>query len=84
MVPSGIDAVAGVTVMEVRVGPEAMTVRIVWGEVIEPDVAEMLAVPGATPLASPLVPAALLIGATFAVSELHVTKLVRFWLLPSA
>ena len=84
VVPGGIEAPAGVTVIDVSVGPDAITVSIAEGDVIEPDDAVMLAVPGAIPLANPLLPEMLLIVATDGVLELHVTKLVMFWLVPSA
>ena len=48
--------------------------------VIVPEVAEMFEFPTATLVARPAVE----IVATADVSELHVTELVRFWVLPSA
>ncbi len=46
-------------------------------------VAVMLVVPAATGVAFPLEPAALLMVATTAADELHVTDEVRFWVVPS-
>lgn len=46
--------------------------------------AEMVDAPGATPVAKPLVPAALLTVATEAVEDVHVTADVKSWELPSA
>jgi hypothetical protein len=58
--------------------PVLPTVKLV-DPVIEPDVAVIVALPVATPVASPV----LLIVATVVVVELHVTELVKFWVLPS-
>ncbi len=49
-VPATMDAVAGETAMLVTVGP--VTVRVADAEVL-PEVAKMLALPAATPVASP-------------------------------
>ena len=64
--------------IEVNVGPDAITVSNVALEVMEPDVAEIFAVPGAIPLASPWLPGILLMVATLCASDAHVTKLVMF------
>jgi hypothetical protein len=45
----------------------------------EPDVADIFAFPTATPLANPVVETT----ATAGLSELHVTEVVRFCVLPS-
>ena len=44
----------------------------------------MVAVPGAIPVAKPLVPATSLTVATEIGDEVHDTEFVRFWVLPSA
>ena len=51
--------------------------------VIAPDVALMLVVPVATPVARPWLPLVLLIVAMPVSDEAHVTDVVRFWVLPS-
>ncbi len=48
-----------------------------------PDTAVMVVVPGATAVASPFEPAALLTDATPAVDEFQVTAAVRFCVVPS-
>jgi hypothetical protein len=55
----------------------AVTVNVVFPETI-PDVAVIVEVPAATPVASPLEPAALLICATPERDELQVTAAVMF------
>jgi hypothetical protein len=82
VVPSGIVGIAGVTAIETNAA--ALTVSTV-DPLIVPDVAVavIFAVPVPTLLATPCVPAALLIVATVGVSELHVTVLVMFCVLPS-
>jgi hypothetical protein len=71
-------AVAGAIVIELSVGGVPPTVKVAV-PLIEPEVAVMVTVPAATPLAIPLP----LIVAKAVFDELHVTLLVRFWLLPS-
>ena len=74
--PLIIEGLAGVTAMETSTG--AVTVRLVE-PVIEPDTAEIVVLPVATPVASPaplIVPTAVLV-------ELQVTELVRFCVLLS-
>ena len=51
--------------------------------VTEPEVALMLVVPVATPVARPWLPLVLLIVATPVIDDAHVTDVVRFWVLPS-
>jgi hypothetical protein len=55
----------------------AVTVREVVPETL-PDVAVIVVVPEATPVASPLEPVALLTVATLVLDELQVTVVVRF------
>ena len=62
----------GVTAMEDRVG--AVTVKVSPGETTEPEVAVMLVVPAATPVAKPLE----LTVATEVAEDAHVTLDVRF------
>jgi hypothetical protein len=66
--------------MESRVA--ALTVRVA-DPLTEPDVAVIVDVPAPTLVASPWLPAALLIVATFGVPEVQVTEVVMFWVLPS-
>ncbi len=67
---------AGVTAIETRAA--GATVRVVE-PLTEPDVAVIVVLPCATLVASP----ELLMVATAAVDELHVTVFVRFCVLPS-
>jgi hypothetical protein len=62
--------------MEVRVAE--VTVRVVFPEIL-PEAAEMVAVPDATDVATPL----LLTVATGVLEELQVTWVVMSWLVPS-
>ena len=71
VVPALIDGLAGVTAIDTKVG--AFTVRVVE-PLIEPEVAAIVALPCATPVANP--PS--LIVATLVDEELHVTVSVRF------
>jgi len=66
----------GVTAMETRVAD--VTVKVAGGLVTDPNVAVMDVVPEARPPASPCVPGALLIVATVAIDEAHVTLVVMF------
>ena len=50
----------------------------------DPEVAVMVAVPAATTVASPWLPAVLLMVATAGFEELHVAVVVMFWGLPPA
>ncbi len=75
MAPVKIVGLAGVTVMDVRVG--ACTVRVVL-PVIPPKVAEIVLVPVATAVASP---AAVMV-ATAVFEEAHATCPVMFCVLP--
>jgi hypothetical protein len=73
---------------KVRAGGEkltiaAVTVRVVEAD-IEPEYAEMVAVPAPAVLANPIVLAVLLITAIPAVDEVHVTVEVMSWVLLSA
>ncbi len=65
--PTGMVAVAGLTVMDVRA---AVTVRTSTGLTVAPSVAVMFEVPTATPVASP--PGEVMV-ATPRVAESHVT-----------
>jgi hypothetical protein len=80
VVPSGTAAPPGVIAIETKAAPA--TVIVVEAE-MEFDVAEIVAVPCPELVASPLLPAALLIIATVASEELHVTVVVRSCVLPS-
>jgi hypothetical protein len=80
VVPSAIDAAAGVTAIDTN--DAAVTVTVV-DPLIEPVVAVIVAVPSPTLLASPCVGAVLLIVAAAGVSELHCTVSVMFCVLPS-
>jgi len=64
------------------IGALAVTLRSVE-PVVEPEVAVMVVEPAAIPVASPLLPAVLLIVATPVADELQVTDVVRFCVLPS-
>lgn len=64
----------GVTAMDTSVG--CVTVRVVE-PVMLPNVAEIVVVPADAAVASPIEPDALLIVATVAADELHVTDAVR-------
>jgi hypothetical protein len=75
--PAGVEGFAGVTVIEAR--PTSKVVD----PAIEPDVAVIMVVPAAAPLAKPWLPTELLIVAAAALDELHVTEVVRFCVLPS-
>ena len=73
--PAATDGEAGVTEMEFRVG--AVTVNFVVPLML-PDLAVMVEVPAAMPVASP----AVLTAATEVEDELHVALLVRFCVVP--
>ena len=79
--PKLIDGLAGATVMDCNVA--FVTVRVavpLWPT----KAAEMVVLPGATPVARPLVADALLTVATEDEDEVHVTADVRLRLCPSA
>ena len=82
-VPSGMDAAAGVTLMEVRVA--LVMVRTALEETV-PEVPEAVAVmvelPGVTPIASPGAPFTLMLTAE-GFDDVQVTKAVTFCMLPS-
>ena len=78
MPPVPILALAGDIEIDVSVGGVPPTVSVAV-PLIEPEVAVMVTAPAATPLATPLP----LIVAKATFELLHVTLLVRFWLLPS-
>jgi hypothetical protein len=71
-----MEGFAGVTAMETRVA--VVTVRVV-DPLTVPKVAATVVVPTPAPVARPL----LEIVVTACNEELHVTALVRFWVLPS-
>jgi hypothetical protein len=73
-VPSAILGLVGVSVMETSVA--GVTVSVEIPEIL-PDVAVIVVEPVATELANPLEPAALLMAATAAVEEFHITVVVR-------
>src|SRR5580765_4337287 len=76
-----IEGFGGVTANDCNVGG-GVTVSTVE-PVIVPEVALIVVVPAATPVARPWVPLVLLIVATPVSDEAHVTDVVRFWVLPS-
>jgi hypothetical protein len=78
--PAVIEGFAGPTVIDTNVA--AVTVSVVE-PFTEPDVAVMSDPPVPTLVASPCVPAELLMVATPVCEELQVTEVVRSWLLPS-
>ena len=73
--PAATEGAVGVTAIEVST--TAVTVSVAE-PLIFPDLAVMVAVPAATPVATPL----LFTVATDVRDELHVTLLVRFWVVP--
>jgi hypothetical protein len=80
VVPRAMFGLVGVTLMERR--NAGVTVRVVEPE-MPPEVAVIVAVPAATVVALPLVPAVLLMVATDAADELQVTDAVRSWVVLS-
>jgi len=78
-VPSGIDAFAGVTVIETKIA--LVTVRVALEERL-PEDAEIVEVPGASPFASPSAPFTLML-ATDGFDETQLTDDVMFCVLPS-
>lgn len=69
-VPSAMDGADGVTAIDASMAD--VTVRVV-DPAIGPEAAEIVVVPGATLVANPRVPAALLIVATAAALDVHCT-----------
>lgn len=80
VVPSGIEADGGLTVIETRAGTPTESCAV---PTICPSVAEILAVPCPALVASPAVPGLLLTTATAVEDEFHVTVPVRSCVLPS-
>ena len=80
VVPAAIDGLAGVNTIDCKVA--AVTVRVVEPCTV-PEVAVICDDPAATAVASPCVPAVLLIVAKFVFAELHVTDVVRSCVLLS-
>ena len=78
--PFGTEGDVGVT--EIDTSAAVVTVSVLLPETV-PTAAVITVLPMPTELASPLVPAALLIVATPVVNELHVTWVVRFWVVLS-
>lgn len=78
--PSVIDGAPGETVMDTSTG--AMTVKVVLPDV-PPKVAVIVVLPAPTEVASPCVPAALLIVATAVAEDDHVERPVRSSVEPS-
>jgi len=78
-VPSGSDALAGETAMEFKVALVMVSVAL---EETAPEVAVMVATPGAIPIASPRAPFTLMVAAE-ALAEAHCTDVVKFCMLPS-
>jgi hypothetical protein len=79
-VPTSIVGADGDTVIELR--DALLTVNEALPET-PPDVAVIVAFPAATAVATPFVPAVLLMVATAVADELQFTELVRFCVLPS-
>ena len=75
MKPAATDAVVGVRAIEVNVG--CVTVSAAE-PLMMPDLAVMVAVPGATPVASPVL---LFTVATEVFEEVQVAVVVRFWVV---
>ena len=80
VVPAAITGVTGFTAIELRVA--LLTVRVVTPATV-PSTAVMVTVPGATPRASPRVPAPLEIVAKVTFEEVQLTRLVMSWVLLS-
>ena len=80
VVPRAMKGIEGFTVIETKAA--VFTVSVVDFE-IEPEVAEMVEVPVASPVARPCPPTPLLIVTTELSDELHCTELVMFCMLPS-
>lgn len=78
-VPSGSDALAGETAIEVKVALVMVSVAL---EETAPKVAVMVATPGAIPIASPRAPFTLIVAAE-TLAEAHCTDRVKFCVLPS-
>jgi hypothetical protein len=76
--PTAIEAVEGVTAMDVNVAGAAVTLRVTGGLLTPPSDAVMVTEPAVTPVASPLLmPASLLF------EEVQAALVVRFCVLPS-
>lgn len=73
--------VAGITAMEATVA--LVTVSIAGAEIILPEVAVIVEVPGVRAWTRPFVGSVLLMLPTAAPEEFHVTCDVKFWILPS-
>ncbi len=73
--PVGREEARGVMAIETNVSID--TVNLVDPDIL-PDVAVIVTMPGATAVANPFEPAALLMAATDVVDETHVTDVVRF------
>ncbi len=80
VVPSGVDGFCGVTPIDTSAA--ALTVIVVVAPIV-PNVAVIVVLPVPTLVASPLLPAVLLIVATVAVADAHVTVPVMSCVLPS-
>ena len=80
VVPREIDGLAGVTAIETRAAAPTVSVA---EPLTEPRVAVMVVCPEPALVASPFVPAELLMVATAAAVELQVTVVVMFCVLPS-
>jgi len=75
VVPGAIDAVLGVTAIETNDG---VTVKAAV-PLIDPELAVIVAVPGASPVANPVCLPTL---ATDSAEEVHVAEVVRFCVVP--
>lgn len=75
-----IEGLTGVTAIETSVAE--VTVSVVEA-VLPPNTAVIVEVPAVVAVASPCEPAALLMVTAAVSDELHVTVVVRFWVLPS-
>ena len=78
--PFGTEGDVGVT--EIDTSAAVVTVSVLLPETV-PTAAVITVLPMLVELASPLVPAALLTVATLVTDELHVTWVVRFWVVLS-
>ena len=80
VVPLAMLGLTGETAMDTSVA--AVTVRVVDPAIL-PDAAVIVVVPVANEVASPLLPAALLMAATVVLEELQAAVVVRFCVVPS-
>lgn len=77
VMPFAMVGFAGVTPMETSAA--GVTVKVTAGETTLPRVAVTEVVPGATAVANPCVPVAMLMVAVAVVEDVHVTSAVMVW-----